>query len=450
MAYATLTLNQALTDLGRRLNDPNAIFWTNAEKTLYLQEAVRALNAGASLFRDQFTFDPTVSQHWYDITTVSNTLRAQSVTDVDLYTEMEYHLLEPPTGATWTGSNQFTINDLLGAVQRRRDQLLFDTGCHLARSTQAASTAFVDAVLPENVIDIRRMAWLPGATYTNKPLHRSDAWGQESYNPSTIGTVGVPSTWRRSTEAPLTIAVNKIPPVAGNYEFITVNSGAVLSASTPTILTVPDDFAWVIKYGAMADLLSRESVARDPLRAEYCERRYMQGMALLQWAPAVLIAQLGQYYEDRPLRIDAVQNGDNYRPGWEAEADTTPTRVYTAGLNMIALAPAPDSALIEINLTVVENALFPASGTEYFQLGQEDYDAMLDYAQHIAAFKHGGAEFVATLPLLNNFIRHIKRYNHKLVQMGEFTDIIYDQSQLQGKFFPVTVPETEEPVKGNS
>lgn len=442
MPYTALSLTQALADLGRRLNDPNSIFWTDAEKTLYLQEAVRSFNAGANYFRDQFTFDTTLDQHWYDLTTVSNTLRPQTVTDVDLFTEMEYHLLEPPTGATWTGSNQFTINDLLGAVQRRRDQLLFESGCHLERSTQTASTAFVDTVLDENVIDVRRMAWLSLSTDAFKPLWMDDRWAQENFQPRTIGTVGIPSTWRRSTEPPLVVSVNKIPPVAGNYEFITVNSGALLSTGSPTVLTVPDDFAWVIKYGALADLLSRESVARDPLRAEYCQRRYLQGMALLSVAPAILVAQLGQYYEDRPLRIDAVQSGDNYRPGWEAEAASTPKRLYTAGLNLFALAPKPSTSLIDITLTVVENAPFPANGAEFLQVGQEDYDAILDLAQHIAAFKQGGAEFVATLPLLNNFIHHIKRHNLKLAQLGEFNDILYDQSQLQGKFFPVAQPDT--------
>lgn len=445
MPYTTLSLTQALVDLGRRLNDPNSIFWTDAEKTLYLQEAVRTFNAGANYFRNQFTFDTTINQHWYDLTTVSNTLRAQTVTDVNLYTEIEYHFLEPPTGATWTGSAQFTINDLLGAVQRRRDQLLFDSGCHLQRSTQAASTSFVDTELDETVIDVRRMAWLPATTYPNKPLWLDDRWAQSNFQPRTVGTVGVPSTWRRSTEPPLIVSVNKIPPVAGTYEFITVNSGAVLSTSSPTVLTVPNDFAWVIKYGAMADLLSRESVARDPMRAEYCQRRYQQGMALLAVSSAILVAQLGQYYEDRPLQIDAVQSGDNYRPLWENEAASTPKRLYTAGLNLFALAPKPNSSTLDITLQVVENAPFPANGAEFIQVGQEDYDAILDLAQHIAAFKQGGMEFASTLPLFNNFLRHIKTYNAKLNELGEFTDIIYDQSVLQGQFFPVKQPmEVEE------
>lgn len=78
------------------------------------------------------------------------------------------------------------------------------------------------------------------------------------------------------------------------------------------------------------------------------------------------------------------------------------------------------------------------------QIGREDYDAILDYAQHLAAFKQGGMEFAMTIPLLNNFIRHCKLYNSKLLQMGEFTDIIFDQSRTQDMFFPITQPLAEE------
>ena len=37
---------------------------------------------------------------------------------------MEYMLLEPPTGGTWTGTNQFSIEAIAQAVQGRRDETL--------------------------------------------------------------------------------------------------------------------------------------------------------------------------------------------------------------------------------------------------------------------------------------------------------------------------------------
>lgn len=439
MPYTTLTLTQALTELGRRLNDPDSVFWTDAEKTQYIYEALRAFNAHANFHRATFSFDTVVDQTWYDISdssAIPSTLRGQSVTDQDIYTLIEYHFLEPPTAAVWTGTNQFTIDDLIGAVQRRRDQLLYETGHQITRTI--VNAVGYETTLADTFIDVRRIAWLPNpdeTDYSNSPLWRDDQWSINSYKRNQVPTFAVPTTYRLSTQPPLTFSTDYKPPVTGNYEVLSIESGVVLSAGAATVLAVPDDFAWVIKYGAMADLLGRESVARDPMRAQYCELRYRQGLALLRASAAVLNAEI----DYTTLDVDAVQNGDNYRVGWQGEPSGVPTNVYTAGLNLLALANTPDDTY-EVDLTVVRNAPLPATGSDYLQVGREDYDAILDLAQHLAAFKHGGWEFAQTLPLLTNFLRHCKTYNSKLNQMGEFTDIIYDQSRTQGYFFPILQP----------
>lgn len=438
MAYATISLTQALSDLGRRLYDPNSIFWNDAEKTLYLHEAVRTFNAAANYYRADFGFPTVNAVNWYDLTTVAGTLRPFTVTDVDLYTIIEDHLLEPPTGATWTGTNQFNIQDVLQAVQRRRDQLLYDTGCTLVLSTQPTNGT-ISNTLPETVMDIRRVAWLPGSTFTNSPLWRDDTWAQQSYQRNQSAP-GQPSIYKQSTQPVLTFHTDIPPAVAGNYELLTVNAGPVLTVVNPTVFNVPDDWTWVIKWGALADLLSRESSARDPIRASYCENRYKQGVALMKAAPALLFATLA----GNTLDIDAVQYADDYRNGWEALPPGTPSSVYTAGLNMIALAAAP-SGVQNPTVTVVQNAPFPANGGAFFQFGREDYDAILNYAQHLASFKQGGAEFISTGPLLKQFIQHITYYNDKLETMGEFTDILYDQSQLQEQADPrMATPSSQE------
>lgn len=439
MPYATISLTQALADLGRRLYDPNSVFWTDAEKTLYLREAVRTFAAATNFYRNTFNFPTVVGQNWYNLNTVAGTLRSFNVTDVDLYTIMEYHLLEPPTGATWSGTDQFDIQDLLNGVDGGRDKLLFETGCTLARSTQATNSHTSNGV-PETVMDVRRLAWLPGSVYSNSPLFRDDVWAQESYNRNNNRTPGQPSIFKQSTQPPLSFYTDVPPAVPGNYELLTVNAGASLSTGAPTTLIIPDDWSWAIKWGALAELLNRESSARDPMRAAYCEQRYKQAVSLMKVSPAVLYAEL----DYNVLDIDAVYYADTYRTSWQALANDVPDAVYLAGLNYIALAPAPD-AIELVTLTVLENSPFPTSGAGFLQFGREDYDTLLDYAQHLAAFKQGGAEFQATFPLLQGFIEHCGTYNSKLNTMGEFTDVIYGQSQLQEQADPrLADSDTEE------
>jgi hypothetical protein len=114
-----------------------------------------------------------------------------------------------------------------------------------------------------------------------------------------------------------------------------MDSGGVLSTLAATLLTVPDDWAWVVKWGALADVLGQESNAKDAVRAEYCARRYQEGLGLLSTAGAVLSLRLNNL----PLSVDAVRNGDDFNPLWQVAASGSPASAYAAGLNLLAFGP---------------------------------------------------------------------------------------------------------------
>ena len=97
-----ITLAIADSALAARLYDATGQFWTQAERLLYIQEAMRTFNALTGYWRGDFTFPTQTGITWYDITslaTAPNTLRPATLTTTSLYTIIEYHLLEPPVGA---------------------------------------------------------------------------------------------------------------------------------------------------------------------------------------------------------------------------------------------------------------------------------------------------------------------------------------------------------------
>lgn len=437
MPYSSITLAQALNDLSQRLYDQTSKFWSDAEKTVYIIEALRTFNALTGYWRDDFTLDTVEDQVWYDITSLSdapNTLRPYTVTDVELLTVMEYHLLEPPTGATWTGSLQFAVSDLLQAIARRRDEILSGCGPTLTHTVIAANAG--RTFLSDLTVDIRRIAWLPvsGFEYTNTPMWPDDQWALQSYNRDyTIGQPGTPSTYRQSTEPPLSFDVDPPPAVPGSYDMVTVNAGTALSIVSPSHLQIPDDWTWLIKWGALADNFGRDSLAHDTVRQKYCEMRYQQGMKIMFDCPALLAARIANL----PLNIDSTQNEDNFNPNWQAAESSQPETLLTAGLNLVACSPAPNSDNYSITLTVVKNAPIPALTTDFLQCGRDEYDVILDYSQHLALLKCGGAEFIASLPLLQRFFTQCTLYNYKLEALGEFAKQVYEMSQLLSQTNPV-------------
>lgn len=462
--YQYATLAQARQQVANRLYDPGMVFYVPAELTLYIQEALRTFNALAQYWRDEFLFTPTDDVQWYDLTQVPNTLRPYTVEDTDLYTVMEYQLLEPvagnypATGTTWTGTGMFTISDLMNAVQRRRDEIYSVTGCAITKTILPLTPNETRTVLADNVIDVRRVAYSPapvgsafggggfggggfGGNNLQAPpnvLYPDDVWGYEAFESNwTTQTPGTPSSYAMSAQPPLSFDVDVPPAVAGQYEVLTVNAGPQLTVGTPTLIGIPDDFAWVLKWGALADLLSKESEAKDAARAAYCNKRYQQGLALLTNAPAALAMRVNNV----PVWIDAVRSADMYDTTWQGQPAGVPQRVYVAGLNLIALSPQPDDSNLSIAATVVQNAPIPVADTDFLQCGRDDYDVIIDYAQHLALFKNGGAEFTETIELYARFVRQAATYNSKLSELGEFKDELYGNSHREEMFNPRLSPE---------
>jgi hypothetical protein len=445
MAYAWQTLAGAQTDLAARLYDAGQQWWDPTNLTIRIVEALQTWNALTSFWRADMSFTLAGSTWWYDISAVTGSVRPMTATDYGLIQSIEYDLVEPPTTAyplVWTGTDQFNVAAILGAIQRRRDEVLSTTGCTLTRQIVTAPLGG-RVSLPDNVIDIRRVAWLPSSVYSPKVLHQADAMSKSFYDRGwTAAATAPPRTYLQSSQPPLSFDVDRTPPVAGSYEVMAVEAGAALVTTAATVLGVPNDWAWVIKFGALAELLGTESEAKDQLRADYCAWRYKQGLAIMTQASAVLSAQMNGI----PCPMDAVYNGDDFNFGWQALVAGIPRGVYLAGQNMLATSLSAGTNVVK--LQVVQNAPIPSVSTDAIQLGREDYAAVLDEAQHLATLSLGGSEFMATVGLHKRFIERAALYNSKLLGLGDYPRSMYEVTQIESERAPVYGAVTPQEVLG--
>lgn len=438
-SYTYATFSDAISVLGARLYDRSFQQVTQQECLSYLVESLRTWNALTSFWRSEMVFSLEQDNWWYDLNSVTGTIVPYTVTKFQLIQQVQNHLLEPPNPAVWTGSLQFSMQDLTSALQRRQDDTLGTTGCTLTRSLVNAPVQR-RVTLADNVIDIRRVVWMPetGFGYSNKILKQGDMWASRAFNPYyTTASQGPPGTWMQNTEPPPSFDVDRDPPVAGNYEVITVDSGPVWNAGQDSLLNIPDDWTWVFKWGALMDLFSRESNAKDSLRAEYCRRRYQEGLALLTSAPTVLAVRLNNI----PMAVDALRSGDDFNPLWQTLAAGAPTSAYVAG-NLVAFGRKPNSSTAySATVSVVQNA--PVDGA-FVQVARDDYDAIIDYAQHLAMIKQGGSEFAASISLYQNLQYKASQYNGKLKEMGFFSMPQMDLGNIEevrnARYLPGTGP----------
>jgi len=432
--YTHSQLSDAIAALATRLHDATNQFWPSAELKSYIIEALRNWNALTSTHRDEMTFPLVQGQSWYDLTAQPGTLRPYTVLDNDLITQIQYHILEPITPAyplVWSGSLQFTLTDILGALERRSNETLALSGCTITRTLVPAPLATY-VLLPDTTTIIRRVVWIPnpGLGYTAKILRQSDPIAKRSfdYHYRTAAS-SPPVNWTQNTEPPPAFDVDRTPPVLGQYEVLSINSQPSPSTTSSSTLTIPDDWTWVAKWGALMDLLSREANSKDPLRAKYCEQRYVEGIGLLSRSSSVLSVLLNS----SPLSVDAVRNGDDFNPLWQTELpyQSVPSSVYTTGLNLVGFGRAPDANPYTAIILVVQTATVPAVDADYIQISRDDYSTLLDYAHHLAMFKVGGQEFVDTVPLYQKFLIRAGLYNAKLSAMGFFQKQLEELSQME-------------------
>ena len=210
-------------------------------------------------------------------------------------------------------------------------------------------------------------------------------------------------------------------------DLIVLNAGASLNPIDPThgvLMGVPDDFTWAVKFGAMADLLGADGPAKDSQRAAYCQRRWEEGIALAKIAESVLFLTI----DGVPMYSEALATVDTARHLWENYSGNPPFMGAMTGLNLMAMIDPPGGSY-SITLDLVTNALIPSSEGDYIQLGREELAAVLGYAEHLATFKCGGAEFAQTMRHYDRIMSLATSYNLKLAAITQ--PALQDRSLLE-------------------
>lgn len=420
MAYAWLTFGQAKAELALRLNDPNGIFWSNAENGLLIAWSMRLFSALTAFWVAEYPVAITtpLAGNWL-VANGAASPRQPTLTDTDLYTMMQYFLLEPPTGGVWSGTNQFNASKLAQAVQGRRDEAL-QIGATSVVEIKLASTPGTNRIdLPDNVLDVWRVRYIPDDPLGDRAaLQRGDAESFRVFTPNYVQTSTPPMRWDVISGPPLSLTLDSNIPVPATFEVLVMQAGVIPNPPTPTALGLPDDWTWVVMFGALADLLSAQEESRDVRRAEYARKRYLEGLQLLKNAVWLLEARVNNVPVDTPSVIAA----DRFSYSWQTRATAFPGAVVGA-MDLYTISPIPTSDT-SVLLTMVANAPIPTNDAAFIQVPRDVMDAILDEAEHLATFKRGSADLMASLNLHESFLGTVGRWNSRIREAGIFSSTL--------------------------
>jgi hypothetical protein len=430
--YAGNTFIALRGQLAERLNDPGKVFSTDAELALHIQDAIRFWNILTGDNKVNFNLPiQAANPVWYDLFTVANSPLLCTLTDRDIYLRITYALLEPPSNIAAVTTGQFVQDEIVNAVQRKRDEFLFLTGCRASIQELNVTANIAGINLPQTVIQVRRGYWLPNDVLIANPLFRLDEFSIAAYQPFGPNTPNQPIGYSVGVEPPLKAEIMPPPKQDGVAEFIVSESQAVLSAQAATTIFIPNDFVPGLMWGAIADLLNFNLEAQDPTRAGIAQQRFLELEQLMTVYPFVFGARVNGV----AIFSDAVENLDMYQPAWRT-ATANPNFVALSGNNLIAY---PSNQAMNITLLMLANANVPVNDNDAVQLGDEVLDVILDEAQATASFKMGGQEAAAAHQLHGNIIKLAAKRNAKVRAMACFRDVLYGRTQREGQISPLEV-----------
>lgn len=404
MAYSTTTLAQLISQISYLLDDTGNVYWKVPEITYTVYEALRVWGALTNYWRTRGTFNlnPSSPYPYYDLSLCLPTLRTRTYTLGQMVQEIQYALLENPSGIAGTGmSGQVSITTILQAIQSGRDQFVLDTHLPLSIHSNFAGVPQDGMVsFPQTSAFVHRVGWQDTASGTWTNLWRQDAWAVDKANALWPTQPGTPQQYSEAENAPLQLQVSPPPQAAGTIEALTVDSMVMDLTNPATVFGVPDEWIHAIKYEALSHLLYTESQLFDPLRAEYCAKRYDQAVEFAKDARSILRLLCNGL----PLNLDSLDNVDAGLPFWRNQSG--PPQVAGALYDIIAVAPGIPDQPYGMAADVSQTAPLPTSG-QYVQIGEEDLDHIVDYVTHSLSFKCGGNDLKSTFPKYDEFMKAV-------------------------------------------
>lgn len=195
-----------------------------------------------------------------------------------MLSEVQQHLVEPTVdgGATF-GSGLWTVTEVIGYFNQRQYRFLKDTQILLTRAALPTTPNVNRQPYPSDWIVTSHASWqATDGSFVEIP--RGDTWEADHAILDWPQNGAQRPALRTDAEVPtLQIQLIPAPNVSGTVWILYVALSTLLS-NTGQLFTVPDEFVPAIKWGVIADMLSKVGRAFDPVRAEYAQSRYDEGV----------------------------------------------------------------------------------------------------------------------------------------------------------------------------
>jgi hypothetical protein len=401
--YTSVKLVDFISQISELMDDISQRYWTYQEIQWTVYEALYMWGAFTAYWRERGSFTaaptppafsgPSNPPTYYDMSVVLPQLRARTFTLDRMVREIQYMLLESPSGISGSGmSGQVDMDSITYSIRNARNRFVRDVLFPVSHHYPGAPTPVTaDGIVdyPQGTMFIHRATWQDsGGSFV--PMWRESAYAMDKSKYLWTLESGLPRMYSDSDTTPLQLQLMPVPTDQGQLETLTIDSVNLDVADPTSLLQVPDEWAHAVKYGALSQILSSAGQITDPLRAQYCESRYTQVIEFAKAATSINRALLSGV----PLPLQDLSALDVAFPTWMNDWG----KPFIGGtlFDILALCPGQLDQTYGVTVDLVRSAPIPDSN-DYIQVGEEELDNLKDYIGHILTFKCGGRDFTSSI-----------------------------------------------------
>ena len=183
----------------------------------------------------------------------------------------------PPSPSLLT--TMFTSTEIVDSMNRVQQKFLLDTGMHTIRITFPGLAGQSQYALPADSTRPRRLTWQDASDLQVRALTQVETWELDQGYQQWPSDQQVPIAWLEDDQPQQVVQLAATPINPGVITLLYVQLATTLTG-LGVALSIPDDWTPYVLWGTLAELLSSDGPAFDPLRAQYAARRYEEGVEL--------------------------------------------------------------------------------------------------------------------------------------------------------------------------
>lgn len=201
-------------------------------------------------------------------------LEQQVLIDQTLLSMVQSLLAEPMDGGRTWPSGMWSAEEVLDYLNDAQLDLVATTGLILKHGTVACVPHILRHDLPQDLVQIIRLAWIRGTDGRRFPLDRSDIWELDAAQFSGIGNwrteARIPGLYTTGDLPTRTVQIAPAATVPGSLEILYVSVPAPFSGlgSPPD---VPNDASVALTWLTIRQALIKEGRGKDPGRAQLAD-----------------------------------------------------------------------------------------------------------------------------------------------------------------------------------